>query len=57
MENQDRFAEKLKQAKILYLENQEKTELKRQLKALKEQLKTEQREKAQWKEDRLIRKA
>lgn len=46
MDNQARFAEKLKQAKILYLEEQEKLELKRRQKALEEQLIKEQRRKA-----------
>lgn len=43
MENQARFAEKLKQTKILYLEEQEKLEQKRQQQVLEEKFKKEQR--------------
>ena len=42
MENQSKFAEKLKQAKILYLKEQEKLEQKRQQQAFEEQLLKEQ---------------
>lgn len=44
-ENQAAFAEKFKQAKTIYLEEQEKLEQKRQQKALEEQLIKEQRRK------------